>query len=301
MVISQAADSEPVAGPSSALESAQDRHELDSPVSTTQRSLRSMDVSPHVALPLLPSVSHDYVEDFVPNPAQLIGPGAPGPLNLTDFTAIRNLVQQRDENADEMPVEEEEESDEDDGSPRIIIIEELDTPATRREKNMRKKEEKLRREAEAAAMAQGSAVEPVAEDENVERSVEAEADVDVDMDVEQQSDLTSLGDPEDDDATIEALLSGSLTPVDQLTPGGDPEHPDEPAQDVEGPAPDPSATSSIARPLKGKRKGRSDSDRGRPKFSEGKEFLPGGTLGEHKSLRTCCRILTAVSVSVSMG
>lgn len=129
-------------------------------------------------------------------------------------------------------------------------------------------------------MAQGSAVEPVIEDENAEPS--AEADVDVDMDVEQQSDLTSLGDPEDDDATIEALLSGSLTPVDQLTPGGEPEQLDEPAQDVQGPGPDRSATSSIARPLKGKRKGRSDSDRGRPKFSEGKEFLPGGTLGEYR-------------------
>ncbi|KAK7676664.1 hypothetical protein QCA50_020408 [Cerrena zonata] len=50
-----------------------------------------------------------------------------------------------------MAEEEEEEEEEDTGPPRIIIIEELDTPATRREKNIRKKAERERAKAAARA------------------------------------------------------------------------------------------------------------------------------------------------------
>ncbi|KAH9893591.1 hypothetical protein C8Q73DRAFT_761641 [Cubamyces lactineus] len=68
------------------------------------------------------------------------------------------------------PVEQEqappEEEEEDSGPPRIIIIEELDTPATRREKNMRKKRERqaareaAAREAAARSAAAGSSTAP---------------------------------------------------------------------------------------------------------------------------------------------
>ena len=54
------------------------------------------------------------------------------------------------------PQEEEEEEEEDSGPPMIIIIEELDTPATRREKNMRRKAERAAAKAAALAKAQAA-------------------------------------------------------------------------------------------------------------------------------------------------
>ncbi|KAI0364675.1 hypothetical protein BV20DRAFT_1116249 [Pilatotrama ljubarskyi] len=64
------------------------------------------------------------------------------------------------------PEEQPEAEEEDTGPPRIIIIEELDTPATRREKNLRKKlERQAAREAAARSAAAGSSTAPASRHE----------------------------------------------------------------------------------------------------------------------------------------
>ena len=192
------------------------------------------------------------------------------------------------------------------GPPRVIIIEELDTPATRREKNMRKKAEKARLAAEAAA-ASRSVQDEAQELEGTHSGAGAHMSADVSMDVdelksdaemESQSELTSLssihGDNYDEDAETEdaeteddhGVMSGPLTPIDVLTEAGetdigaDGEPTSAPTADS-GTNVSGSASRHAKQSMKSKRRTRRDTERGKLKFPKGRRFLEGGTLGAY--------------------
>ncbi|KAF7794968.1 hypothetical protein EIP86_006111 [Pleurotus ostreatoroseus] len=203
--------------------------------------------------------------------------------------------------------QEEEEEEEEDSPPRIIIIEELDTPATRREKNMRRKVERLRLAAEAAALREAEAQEAEDPEANATGSREEKDGGGDDVEMASQSDLTSLGSTHgesDEEDADQDPLSGSLTPVEGLPSemGADDEDiemaalsmeepsmeepsmeestMEEPSMEdstMEEPSMSPVTPTSRQRARTKKQKLKDGLDRGRLKLGKG-QFLEGGTL-----------------------
>ncbi|KAI0091425.1 hypothetical protein BDY19DRAFT_930368 [Irpex rosettiformis] len=158
--------------------------------------------------PVLPTASEEALASASPQ-SQVLAPmtdtlreqeslPAAGELEATNYPAPLDLVPADVEVTVEPPhdsqelIEEEaahEEEEEASKSPRVIVIDVLDTPATRREKNMRRKAERLR----------SLHIAPPA-DESAGRLVGNQSTVDPDMDV--HSELTALTSDEEDGGPI---------------------------------------------------------------------------------------------------
>lgn len=213
-------------------------------------------------------------------------------LALTEANEVDEMISTAQPVSEDVPLEASstvpDNAEVDEGPPRIIIIEELDTPATRREKNIRKKAERQRLRAEAEARA--------AEELRIALERDKEHAMDVDVEQGSQSELTSLGstngDHEGDHASMDGdpeddVLSGSLTPVEALTSEGDEEglredmssHPS--AKEESSLSLPPTEASPSTRPTtRNKSRQKSEAEWGKLHLAKG-QFLEGGTLGKY--------------------
>ncbi|KAI0630656.1 hypothetical protein C8Q77DRAFT_1063453 [Trametes polyzona] len=157
--------------------------------------------------PELPSSAAEHQEHHGAGPAE-----APEKSEAQEAEPAQR-PQAEPSQSEEQPQEEEEE--EDPGPPRVIIIEELDTPATRREKNMRKKLERqaareaAAREAEAASVASARPSRALEARRQQPQAGSSRLSSDA---IEDGSDLTDLSDGEENSAHQDVEIPSSAGP-----------------------------------------------------------------------------------------